>query len=327
MIVRRATHNDVGAIVNLVNEVFGLNRDLEWFTHFHLKNPNGKSILWVAQDDNGDIVSYRSIVRFKAYYLDHMIQGGQLADACTRPDCRGRGIYSRVNAEALKDFFTSGGEMAYSFPSPSNYRILVGRFGFQSVADFRQGFCPLSSYPASGIFQKLAKQAHRAVFLKRMQVDPGVTMVSAAEVMDGLAFSTGEGSRLTFDRSRDFLRWRTSIPGRRYWIALIDGQNYAIVGEAYRRGLRVCTIADIRCTNRYAKNTLLKGIQTWGDAKNYDGVYAWLSRDWFVHVSAGFVPAPGQTNLVVRFNDEFPLRQKLGRPEVWNVRLLDTDAY
>ncbi len=327
MIVRRATQDDVGAIVDLVNEVFGLNRDLEWFSHFHFKNPNGDSILWVAQDDNGDIVSYRSIVRFKAHYLDRLIEGGQLADACTRPDCRGRGIYGKVNAETLKDFFGSGGDMAYAFPSPSNYQILARRFGFHTVAEIRQGFCPLAAYPTSSAAESLAKCVHSLVFRTSISENPSITIVPTSEGLDTVTFPPVEGGRVAFDRSRGFLEWRTSMPGRRYWIALMDEQNYAIIGEAHRRGLRVCTITDMRCANRFAKRELLNGIQSWAGMRHYQGLYTWPNHDWQTYLGAGFVPAPRRTPLLVRFNEESSLREKLFRWKEWDIRLLDTDAY
>lgn len=327
MTVRRATQNDLAAIVNLINGVFGVDRDLEWFTHFHHNNPSGESVLWLAQNDEGEAVSYRSIVRFRAYYMDHMIEGGQFADACTRSDYRGRGIYSKVNTRAMEDFFGSGGDMIYAFPGPHNYRILTDKFSFQSIADFRQGFCPLDAYPAVSVPANLAKRTHEIMFRKSPGADPGVTVVPAHEGLAALVFPRSDGGKLSIDRSQEFLKWRTSVPGRRYWIAAMDQHNYAILGEAVRHGLRVCTVTDMRYANRFAKSRLLSGIRTWADARDYEGVYSWLSRDWLTYVRAGFVPVANQTHLLVRFSEEFPLRHRLSRGEEWDLRLLDTDAY
>ena len=327
LIVRRATHNDFAAIVDLINEVFGLDRDMEWFTHLNYDNPSGHSVLWLAQDDKGDVVSYRSIARFRAYYLDHVIEGGQFADACTRPDYRGRGIYSRVNAEAVEDFFGSGGDMIYAFPSPSNYRILTSKFGFQSIADIRQGFCPLSAFPTSGVLEGLAKHVHKLAFRRGKRADPNMTVISAPERLAALALPYSDRGKLAIDRSQEFLRWRLSMPGRRYWIAAMDECNYAVVGEADRHGLRVCTVMDMRCTDQSAKSALLSCILNWADGRDYEGIYSWLSHDRFIFVGAGFIPAPNQTHLLVRFSEEFPFRHRLCRREEWDLRLLDTDAY
>jgi predicted N-acetyltransferase YhbS len=326
MNVRRATQNDFAAIVNLINDVFGTDRDLEWFTHFHLDNPSGESILWLAQDDKGDVVSYRSIVRFKAYYLDQVIDGGQLADACTRPDYRGRGIYSKVHAKTMEDFFGSGGDMIYAFPVPSNYRILTSRFGFQHVADIRQGFCPLSAYRTVSVMGDVAKQVHKLMFRRRTRLDPSITVAPAWEGLETIAFSDDNVGKLAIDRSQEFLKWRTSIPGRRYWMAVMDECNYAILGEAVVRGLRTCTVLDIRGTNQSAKSRLLNGIRNWADSRDYEGVYSWLSRNCFTYVGAGFVPVHNQVPLVVQFNEGSSCRHRLCRREEWDLRLLDTDS-
>jgi predicted N-acetyltransferase YhbS len=326
MIIRRATRNDLAAIVNLIDEVFGLDRDLDWFAHFHHNNPSGESILWLAQDDKGDVVSCRSIVRFRAHYLDQTIEAGQLADACTRVDYRGKGIYSKVHAKTMEDFFGSGGDMIYSLPVPSNYRILTSRFGFHHVADIRPGYCPLSAYRTSSVLKAVAKQAHRLVFRRRNRLDPDIIVVPASEGLASIVFPDDNGGRLAIDRSEEFLEWRTSVPGRRYWIAVMDECNYAILGEAVVRGLRTCTVLDIRGTNQSAKSRLLNGIRNWADSRDYEGVYSWLSRNCFTYVGAGFVPVHNQVPLVVQFNEGSSCRHRLCRREEWDLRLLDTDS-
>jgi predicted N-acetyltransferase YhbS len=325
MIIRRATRNDLAAIVNLIDEVFGLDRDLDWFAHFHHNNPSGESILWLAQDDKGDVVSCRSIVRFRAHYLDQTIEAGQLADACTRVDYRGKGIYSKVHAKTMEDFFGSGGDMIYSLPVPSNYRILTSRFGFHHVADIRPGYCPLSAYRTSSVLKAVAKQAHRLVFRRRNRLDPDIIVVPASEGLASIVFPDDNGGRLAIDRSEEFLEWRTSVPGRRYWIAVMDECNYAILGEAVQCGSGICTVLDMRCANQSAKGRLLNAILNWADARAYDGVYSWLSHDWSSYVGAGFTPVPSQVPLVVQFNEGFSHRHRLCRREQWDLRMLDHD--
>lgn len=325
MIIRRARENDYAAIVNLINGVFGSNHDVKWFTHFHHNNPNGKSTMWLAQDDGGDVVSYRSIVRFNAHYLDELLKCGQLANACTRADYRGRGVYSKVHAKTMEDFFESGGDMIYAFPVTSNYRVLTSRFGFQHVANIRGGFCPLGAYRTSSVLGDMAKRAHELVFRGRTSLDTSIAVAPASEGLAIVAFSADNGEKVAVDRSHEFLKWRTSMPGRQYWIAVMDECNYAFLGEAFPRGLRTLTVLDMRYVNQYAASRLLSTIQNWADAKGYQGVFSWLGDDWFVYSRSGFVPVPKKTPLVVKFSEAFPYRHAMCRSRVWGLRMLDTD--
>ncbi len=327
MIVRRATPDDFGSIVALINRVFGLDRDLQWFLHFHLDNPRGQSVLWVAENDCGDIVSYRSIVRFLGDYRGQAIECGQLADACTDPALQGKGVYSRVNAAAQDDFFSSGGDLIVAFPSARNHSILTSKFGYREVASIRQGLCPLDAYPRKNMLTKVCNQGHRLVFRCGTLADRDTLIIPATDGLSLIRTASTDCQGLRFDRSTEYLRWRTSIPGRTYWIAVSDVHNHAIVGTARRSGLHVCTVADLVCDSHSARLRLLKRIRNWANENGYQGVYAWLDKDWVSHSLAGFLPTGRRTHLLVRFRDGFPLCDQLSSEEQWNLRLLDTDAY
>jgi hypothetical protein len=327
MNVRRANTGDIKKIVGLVNAVFGTDRGCEWFHHVHSHNPTGPSFLYVAEDDNGVIVSYRSVISYTAYHEGSIISCGQLADACTHPDYRGRGIYGRVNEAAMSDFFSEGGDLVYSFPSRSNYEILVRRFRFSRVASVRHLVFPLRSDRWCKSALSFLVGAHSVAFPLHAPGDHGAHVCPASEATyTSTVADTSDAVK--FDRSEAFMRWRLSIPGRQYWTAQLGPHAKAVLGRANRHGLRLCTLLSMEADSLYDQRAALRFICSWASRHDFDAVFAWATcPSWAGLISAGFIPAPSSTNLVVRFNDCSRYVHLLRRRKRWHIELLDTDAY
>lgn len=328
MQIRRALPSDAEQIVALIDKVFGLERSHEWLNHFHHCNPAGDSIMFVAADDSGRVVSYRSIASFTASYRGNRIRCGQLSDACTHPDYRGMGLYGKVNGSAIDEFFLSGGDLIYAFPGRENYAILTAKFGFRHLMSMRHALFPIRHDCWSGTFMRILSRIHSRAF-----PNPRFSLASIRSVTDDGAFSRIApsdciGHRLGFDRSAVTMKWRLHIPGRRYWIAELDEFAHAIIGESCRRGLKVCTILNLKAKSPGSARRLLMDICAWAGSRDYDAVFTWMSpSDSWTLVRAGFVPAPSKTDLLVRFRADFGLREILLSADRWHVELLDTDAY
>ncbi len=328
MQIRRASSSDAEQIVALIDMVFGLERGQEWFDHFHRCNPAGNSIMFVAEDDSGRVVSYRSIVSFTASYMGNRIRCGQLSDACTHPDYRGMGLYGKVNRSAIDEFFLLGGDLVYAFPGRENYAILTTKFGFQHLMSMRHALFPIGRDCWSRTFTRILGRIHSCAF-----PNPKFSLASIRSVTDGgvlsrIAIPDCIGDRMGFDRSEATMRWRLHIPGRRYWIAELDESTGAIVGESCRRGLEICTILSLRAKSPGSARRLLMDICAWAGSCGYDAVFTWMSPlGLWALARAGFAPAPSKTELVVRFRDDFALKDILLSADRWHVELLDTDAY
>lgn len=329
MLIRPAALDDAEQIVSLINMVFGLDRGREWFYHFHYDNPAGRSVMFVAEDRNGTIVSYRSIVKFRATYMGTGILCGQLSDACTHPDHRGRGLYGKVNRSAIEDFFSSGGDLVYSFPSRANYTILVSKFGFKHVMSMRHALFPLKEDCWSQGGLRVLSRLHSSVFQRSKCSPISVHPILNCRTLRGITISEYNGKVMSFDRSESIMRWRLLMPGRQYWIAsLLEESSQAIIGEACRQGLRVCTVVSCKTQSVGASRRLLKGICAWANARDYDAVFIWLPMlDLQTLVRTGFMPAPSRTDFVARFRDDFELQDALSSAQRWHIELIDTDAY
>lgn len=320
MEIRLARSEDYGAIVNLVNEVFGLDRGLEWALHVHKKNPAGESIMMVAED-RGEIVAYRSLVRTTAFIDGEPVRCAQLADASTRPDYRNRGLFTKLNASALDVFFADGGDMVFGFPGPMSYPIQIRKFGFAEAKPFAH-----LAYPIR--FGRLGSRLlwpYHLVFGSRSR---GCSILPADKALTNLLFRS-DLRGLHFSRATDILRWRLTVPGRNYHVFALDSEDFAIVGRTRRRGIDAATIMDVAYTSRSRLRVLLSCISKWAITEQCGLVFGWVPPvNLATYLSAGYLPVPKHyTRLIFkpRYSSDTP--RLLSAIADGHVALLDTDAY
>lgn len=316
---RQARSTDYPNIVKLVNYVFGIKRSVDWFIHFHLLNPAGKSILLIAEDPHGHVVSYRSLVRVDGYHNGRHVACAQLADASTHPDYRGKGIFGKLTAMALEQFFDSGGEMVFGFPGPMSYPIYTKKFDFVETSSFQQCIYPLS---LPGISRNVLVPYHRFFAGKHN----ACKIQDPSSAVERLVVDACSG--FCFHKDADLLKWRLTVPGREYHIFILDERNFAIVGFTVRNGYSVSTVVDSRSSTQSNLRQILACIASWSHERKVDGVYTWIQPDLrWSYIMGGYVPLWRRTRLIVKFRDASVgglMGESLRRS---HISLIDTDAY
>lgn len=348
MNIRQAHKTDFEAISALMKSVFKLGASPEWLEHYHYNNPAGQSILYVAEDEQGQIISFRSIVKMRAFISGSAVLLGQLVNGVTRKDYRGKGLFSQMQGLALQDLWNAGGIAAYCFPGPMSYPIHKYKFGFREPYVFRNYVYPLTDKVLSGLTGKVPAKmlidTHSVLFSRhcgdRCLGDPSLTKTpllfqpADPALIDSLSYPEPSVDSFVFERSSEFLRWRLGMPNRDYTIAFMDQTNFAILGSSVRAKARFCNIMDLRFGEASIMKRLLREIICWAQANHYDALRIW---PWSGHLGQlwrlGFIPAPQKTKFLICPNsDTVPVagnfnRRSAQRPATWNISLLDTDAY
>jgi len=317
--IRKVTENDTDAVINLINKVFNLHRDREWFYYVHYKNPGGKSILWIAENEDGEIVSFRSIIMWPLLLKDGVIlKCGQLADAATDKRYRGKGLYSEVHKKAESQFWKEEGRILFSFPSPKNQEILTKRFGYKELSNIiPRGYVHL--IPKNMITRR-TKIGDKKILINEKD---------AEKILDKLNIKLEDPSSIDIEYKRssgfifnqDILQWRLKLPGRKYKIFKMDKENYLITGDLTRRGLRLCTMIDYHYSNHKNILTLIKALNLYAKRAGFDAVYTWKINNCPFMLSLGFLPRYKKTPLVVK------TRNVISYDLIDEVRLIYTDAY
>lgn len=144
VIIRKANASDVEEFVKLYNEVWpDVTYDKRAKAEFILSKSQG--INYCAEKD-GEIVGSRlsSTVNFRIG--NRTLRCIQVGDTCTREDCRGQGILTRMNKSLLHDFFdVEKGEIIWNVSSDQARRVYekLGWVYIQSFAGLVQVTRPL----------------------------------------------------------------------------------------------------------------------------------------------------------------------------------------
>ena len=122
IVIRRAEKSDFQSLVKLYEEVWpDVPYDKEKKANFVFNESEG--IQYCAEMD-GEIIGSRVSFFMNFYYGKRPLKCIQVGDTCTRKDCRGRGVLSRMNESLLHDFFyESGGDLIWNISVDASRRV------------------------------------------------------------------------------------------------------------------------------------------------------------------------------------------------------------
>lgn len=122
MEVRPFTPPDTAAVVALLASSLGWERRdddryAEFFSWKHHQNPFGRSVAWVAVDGE-EIVGFRTFMRWEFIRDGEPVGAVRAVDTATRPDYRGRGVFTRLTTTAVEELRSAG--VAFVFNTPND---------------------------------------------------------------------------------------------------------------------------------------------------------------------------------------------------------------
>lgn len=240
--IRRASLDDIDAIVGLAGETLGWSPDrpnAALFRWKHLYNPVGRSPMWLAIDEEADRpVGFRAFMRWR-----FRMPGGRPAqavravDTATLPSHQGRGIFKRLTLHALDELAVQGVGFVFNTPNEQS-RPGYLKMGWQEV-----GRLPIAAMPTS--FVAAARMLAARVPAARWS-EPTLVGDPAAEVLTdprlhGLLSAVDSGGVST-ERSPSYLGWRYGFEPLHYRAVVEDPLEKGVaVFRLRRRGAAVET--------------------------------------------------------------------------------------
>jgi GNAT superfamily N-acetyltransferase len=235
--VRRATPDDRPAILDLLADSLGWDRDdafAEFFDWKHARNPFGVSPAWVAIAD-GRIVGFRTFLRWEFEHPDGRLRHAVRAvDTATAPEYQGRGVFRLLTMTAVEELTRESVDFVFNTPN-DNSRPGYLRMGWTTV-----GRLPLVARVA-GISSAARMRASR-VPAERWPVATTAGSVAPSVLGDtrvgALLESVAAPTALRTARSPDYLRWRYGLPALGYRAIALDDDPAAgiAVFRLRRRG-------------------------------------------------------------------------------------------
>jgi GNAT superfamily N-acetyltransferase len=246
--VRRASAADRPSILALLEASLGWESDdrhADFFVWKHEQSPFGPSPAWVAVDREGQLLGFRTFLRWEFTRGSAVVRAARAVDTATRPDAQRRGIFSRLTTTAIEGLVRD--EVAFVFNTP-NRRSLPGylRMGWQRV-----GRLPVRArWPSMRRWTRLVgarRPADKWSLLTGAGVPAGDAFAdtdSVARLLAGLDYTEGLCTRVGVE----YLRWRYGFPALRYRVVTAGPtvEDGAAVFRFRRRGTSVeAVICDL----------------------------------------------------------------------------------
>lgn len=239
--IRRASASDLPAVLRLLEASLGWGADeryAEFFAWKHEQNPFGPSPAWVAVDGDGQLLGFRTFLRWEFVRGFDVVRAARAVDTATRSDVQRRGIFSRLTSAAIEALRSD--DVAFVFNTP-NRQSLPGyaKMGWQKV-----GRLPVNARAASaGRWVRLLRARGPADrwSLHSLGGISASSAFAARAPVEGLLASLNDTELLQTRLSVEYLRWRYGLPALGYRIltpgpTLEDG---AAVFRLRRRGRAV----------------------------------------------------------------------------------------
>ena len=256
--------------MELEKAVYGLAlNEEEWLKRWqwwHLDNPAGPPIIWLAEHD-GRIVGISGLIPRLMKLGDKIIIGGVGQDIMTYPTYRGQGMYRALINRVLDETSKKGMHVLYAFPNQRAWPLLVKKLHWVTI-------CPSASMFKLLRLPNIMKRYVSNRFLSRICATMGSPIVSLllgrdgkSHKLAGLVINEISSFDTRFDdfwkkastnydivvvRDRDYLNWRyINVPATdkadKIYAAEKDGEicGYIVLDCVQGREVRIGKISDI----------------------------------------------------------------------------------
>jgi hypothetical protein len=214
MEITQAKDTDINEIIGVLKISLGealMPKSEAYFIWKHFKNPFGKSIIYLAKENN-KIVGIRAFMHWNWTDKDNLITSVRAVDTATHPDFQGKGIFSKLTLEAVKKSIDEKIGFVFNTPNPIS---MIGylKLGWYSIGRMPVYFMPNFSIPHFYISDKV-NEVYNSYSAKNAidQLPLNWQLKSSKDIMD---------TPLT----KDYLYWRyVDCPVAQYGAIVIPNQ-------------------------------------------------------------------------------------------------------
>jgi len=119
MEIRKSNGNDIPAIVELLKRSLGEQsspKTIEYWLWKHVKNPFGESPVLLAEE-NGNLIGVRAMLQWHWKIADKSLFALRAVDTSTDPSHQGKGIFSKLTKQMIKDSIESENQFIFNTPN------------------------------------------------------------------------------------------------------------------------------------------------------------------------------------------------------------------
>lgn len=352
--IRTYRAGDEAEINRQFNEIFGATRSLDEWRWKFARNPLGKIMITVAED-NGAIAGHYATVPTRFQYLGETVHVAIPVDTFINPDFRGpmRGVLGALY-QCQHELWDH--RFGFGFPNPAAYVVGKRIMKYQDLGkmpvlarrlNLRQAVCRRVPWLPRPLLS-LTRMA--SAFLFRLLISmrsTGLSQGVTTRIVDGFdeRFDifwerVKNDHKIVGVRDRRYLSWRYDKPGTDYQIIVAERGNeilgYAVTGARDENGARVGYIADLICVDAPSRiiAALVKAALLNLHARKVDFALCWMLPDKAAYPSLlefGFRRRdeifPPVNIVIGNFRSGKVAEDVLKTLENWYLTMGDSDTY
>lgn len=315
MQVRRATHEDIPQIIELLKVSLGesLMPKTEAFWRWkHIQNPFGESMVLLAEENN-QIIGLRAFMNWEWKCNGKIYRSVRAVDTATHPDHQGKGIFKKLTLEGLSIVETLGTEFVYNTP---NHKSKPGylKMGWQEQGRM-----------------SLKLKINPFAYQQKMPVD----FENWDKVLLNEGFFTSDNREMQTNNSMAFLNWRYKDNPMFDYHFLSDHSSYFLVYRYKQHNfgveLRITEFLinpqNLHKSQKKHLNKALKQLSNKVILTSVSGHHYQLMREYYPHL--GLLPILDKGPMVTLRNVQLESGEfeKLLDSKVWSYTLGDLELF
>ncbi|MBP6648655.1 MAG: GNAT family N-acetyltransferase [Bacteroidia bacterium] len=267
---------DFRRLIELTNQTYSGQEiaDANYLTWEYHLNPDGQSIIFVAEDQ-GKIVSQYLVLPRTYKIRDEKVKGSLSVNTLTHPNYRGKSLFPKLaeltyaKCRETEIAFTAG------FPNPLSSPVFSGKLNFHSLGSVPFFVKPLRPFRSLRKYLNSSgtKRGKEPVLNFSDSAKAGALKISRFNLQDVKKYEEFHSRFLRdkmncAERSFDFLKWRyIDIPLRDYHLFKIESdkgiQAIVIVRSAELFGLKTMIIMELLYTNDADSKKAAGSLLSW----------------------------------------------------------------
>lgn len=295
------------------------------------RNPHGRGLFSVAEDETGRIVGLIGLVATRLRYRSETWSAFQAIDTVVDPSYRGRGVFVGLGTKA-QDVTSHGAAVLWGFPNANAAAGWYRHLGWRNFGPVPMLIKPLrTGFALSRIIPWLRALDLPLVRTRRstahVYADPYRFQRDAERICDRFGAQLG----ITVDRTGDWLRWRLmDRPNADYRCCATTGALLA-TRVVDKHGARIAYLMDVLGDPEEAL-ALLQAELAFAAARGAEIALAWCpssSPTYLLYRKAGFWPFPARLRPVeINFGGRALLDGASAAEDHrrWYVSYLDSDT-
>ena len=133
--IRQYREKDEIAINIFFKKAFGGDRYLQRWHWLYQKNSAGKPVIFIIEDENGNVVGQSANIAVRVKFLEEEILAYQSIDSMVDPNHRGRGLFTKAAQEVLKFLQNKQKTLIYHFPNENSFPIYLKSLSRKEVTN------------------------------------------------------------------------------------------------------------------------------------------------------------------------------------------------